>query len=1051
MAKINLEQIWSDWHAEEKPLGKGSYGTVYKAVRQDNNLTSYSAVKVISIPQDPSEIDTLRSEGLDMNQSKTYLKGVVDDFVREIQLMQSFKGTQNIVSVEDYKVVPKTDEIGWDIYIRMELLTSFNEYVCDKKLSEQDVIKLGIDICTALEMCESRNIIHRDIKPDNIFINDFGYFKLGDFGIARTMANMTNGMSQKGTPFYMAPEVFVSNRYDARVDICSLGIVMYKLLNKDLLPFIESKDQLMNPNAKANALERRKLGEPMIPPCEASPAMANLILRACAHDPDDRFANASEMKAALMSVQNGTYKILSLDPDATTSVRRKSQDLNSTTSVRRKEQNFDGTTSVRHAPQNYTDNAPNTFGTKKKSKAPAIIAAILAVVLLAGGGFIAYPHIANMLNIEQTGDVGESDDKQNDTAKYSKKDNEQIASIISEAEAVVNDDIEGAIAKIQTGLVTYPKSADLQDKLDEYTERLSAQIKADTLDKAAKLADSGDYVAAMAMIETARKDSPDDADYKSAYDNYAAAHKSNLVSEALESADTLSANGDYLGALQTVNQALKAVGDDNSLTAAAKTYEDAYAKSVSAQVDAYLAEQNITAAKQLLDTASKEIPNNAVIKAEKDEVDKYKTVSLSTLNPINGNIKWNEGTPLDSFGNTYNDVDNYVIIVPGYNNRGIVNYVEYKLDKKYTEFSFMFSPYTSISEDASAYIQIYVNDVLRYTTDVITRKSDPFRVNVDVSDATTLKIVIRMTSYADIMLSDVILTNTPDFKSSINTNYTSLSTLTPINGSMTWDNDYPRDSLNNTYNSAVNYSVIIPGYNNRGIVNYAEYRLDKKYTEFSFMFSPYTSISEDASAYIQIYVNDVLRYTTDVITRKSDPFRVNVDVSDATTLKIVIRMTSYADIMLSDVILTNTPDFKSSINTNYTSLSTLTPINGSMTWDNDYPRDSLNNTYNSAVNYSVIIPGYNNRGIVNYAEYYINSNYSSLEFQIAPYTSIEKDATAQVIVYVDDVIRYTSPQISRTTNCFSTGKIDLKGAKYIKIQITHTSYSNIMIFDAKLY
>ena len=905
MAKINLEQIWSDWHAEEKPLGKGSYGTVYKAVRQDNNLTSYSAVKVISIPQDPSEIDTLRSEGLDMNQSKTYLKGVVDDFVREIQLMQSFKGTQNIVSVEDYKVVPKTDEIGWDIYIRMELLTSFNEYVCDKKLSEQDVIKLGIDICTALEMCESRNIIHRDIKPDNIFINDFGYFKLGDFGIARTMANMTNGMSQKGTPFYMAPEVFVSNRYDARVDICSLGIVMYKLLNKDLLPFIESKDQLMNPNAKANALERRKLGEPMIPPCEASPAMANLILRACAHDPDDRFANASEMKAALMSVQNGTYKILSLDPDATTSVRRKSQDLNSTTSVRRKEQNFDGTTSVRHAPQNYTDNAPNTFGTKKKSKAPAIIAAILAVVLLAGGGFIAYPHIANMLNIEQTGDVGESDDKQNDTAKYSKKDNEQIASIISEAEAVVNDDIEGAIAKIQTGLVTYPKSADLQDKLDEYTERLSAQIKADTLDKAAKLADSGDYVAAMAMIETARKDSPDDADYKSAYDNYAAAHKSNLVSEALESADTLSANGDYLGALQTVNQALKAVGDDNSLTAAAKTYEDAYAKSVSAQVDAYLAEQNITAAKQLLDTASKEIPNNAVIKAEKDEVDKYKTVSLSTLNPINGNIKWNEGTPLDSFGNTYNDVDNYVIIVPGYNNRGIVNYVEYKLDKKYTEFSFMFSPYTSISEDASAYIQIYVNDVLRYTTDVITRKSDPFRVNVDVSDATTLKIVIRMTSYADIMLSDVILTNTPDFKSSINTNYTSLSTLTPINGSMTWDNDYPRDSLNNTYNSAVNYSVIIPGYNNRGIVNYAEY--------------------------------------------------------------------------------------------------------------------------------------------------YINSNYSSLEFQIAPYTSIEKDATAQVIVYVDDVIRYTSPQISRTTNCFSTGKIDLKGAKYIKIQITHTSYSNIMIFDAKLY
>ena len=57
--------------------------------------------------------------------------------------MESFKGVQNIVSVEDYKVLENKEEIGWNIFIRMELLTPFNKYTADKKLTETEVIKLG--------------------------------------------------------------------------------------------------------------------------------------------------------------------------------------------------------------------------------------------------------------------------------------------------------------------------------------------------------------------------------------------------------------------------------------------------------------------------------------------------------------------------------------------------------------------------------------------------------------------------------------------------------------------------------------------------------------------------------------------------------------------------------------------------------------------------------------------------------------------------------------------------------------------------------------------
>ena len=334
MSKERIAQVWPEWEIEEQ-LGKGSYGTVYKAVRKDNNIQSHAAIKVISIPTDSSEIDSLRSEGLSLEGAKTYFQGIVNDFVGEIQLMESLKGVQNIVSVEDYKVIERTEEIGWDIYIRMELLTPFNSYIRDHQMSEKDVIKLGVDICTALEICSKRDIVHRDIKPENIFINDFGYFKLGDFGIARKLENSTGGLSQKGTFNYMAPEVATGTRYDARVDLYSLGIVLYRLLNGNKLPFIETEQQLLNPNERKAAVERRIRGERFAPPGNASPQVAAVIMRACTYNPAARFANATEMKDALTRAGMGMYVVPQpVDMDQTVSVRHAANTVNQTVNQR---------------------------------------------------------------------------------------------------------------------------------------------------------------------------------------------------------------------------------------------------------------------------------------------------------------------------------------------------------------------------------------------------------------------------------------------------------------------------------------------------------------------------------------------------------------------------------------------------------------------------------------------------------------------------------------------------------------------------------------------
>ena len=309
-----LSTIWPEWKVVDQ-IGEGSFGKVYKVVREEHGITDYAAIKVISIPQSDAEITSLRAEGLDATGTRSYFEGIVTDFVNEIKLMVSMKGTSNIVSVEDYKVQEKTDKIGWNIYIRMELLTSLNEYIAEKKLTETEVIKLGQDICTALQLCAQRNIIHRDVKPENIFVSSFGDFKIGDFGIARELEKTGGSLSSKGTYSYMAPEVKNSNHYDATVDTYSLGLVLYKLLNNNRLPFLNPHMQLIQYQDRKNALQRRLDGELLPTPVGASNKMALVIMKACSFDPQLRYKSAAEMNVALETVKTGTYQPEPKDSD----------------------------------------------------------------------------------------------------------------------------------------------------------------------------------------------------------------------------------------------------------------------------------------------------------------------------------------------------------------------------------------------------------------------------------------------------------------------------------------------------------------------------------------------------------------------------------------------------------------------------------------------------------------------------------------------------------------------------------------------------------------
>ncbi len=300
---MNINQVWPEWN-EDCVLGEGSFGKVYRAKRVEYGRTFYSAIKVLTVPKNQQEIKFARSQGMNDEAIYNYFRGLVDNLLNEITLMDNLKGAKNIVGIEDYKIIEREGEIGWDIFIRMELLTPFDSFISNPEFSQKDVIRLGVDICTALEVCEQNYVVHRDIKPDNIFISRFGEYKLGDFGIARKLEATQANLSRKGTLNYMAPEVYKSEEYGPNVDIYSLGLVLYTLLNNNRVAFLPPYPQPISYKDNEEALTKRLSGVPLTPPCNAGASLGAAILKACSYRAHDRYQTATEFKNALIAEWN---------------------------------------------------------------------------------------------------------------------------------------------------------------------------------------------------------------------------------------------------------------------------------------------------------------------------------------------------------------------------------------------------------------------------------------------------------------------------------------------------------------------------------------------------------------------------------------------------------------------------------------------------------------------------------------------------------------------------------------------------------------------------
>lgn len=281
-------KIAGHWQIREF-LGSGSGGksAVFRLVHTDSDSVE-STLKVVNLIEKRGNFESLsESRKAEYERAKHESKEFAE---QEVLLMNKLQGRTNVVAYSDHTFVDWADETGFgcDMLIRMELLSDLrSEIEASRKFDQDEIVKIGRDICTALVLCHKKNILHRDIKPENIFYNEDGNYKLGDFGVSRILsaAPTSSASTNVCTPEYAAPEQLFG-KYDKRVDIYSLGLVLYELSNNNLLPFATSS------YITGNEVQMRTLGTSLPAPCNASKALASVILKACAFRPEDRYQTA---------------------------------------------------------------------------------------------------------------------------------------------------------------------------------------------------------------------------------------------------------------------------------------------------------------------------------------------------------------------------------------------------------------------------------------------------------------------------------------------------------------------------------------------------------------------------------------------------------------------------------------------------------------------------------------------------------------------------------------------------------------------------------------
>ncbi len=268
---VVVGELIAERYELEELVGTGGMSSVYRA--HDRLLERHVAIKVLH--------EQFTADG-----------DYVERFRREARAVAQLSHP-NIVTVIDRGEHDDRQFIVFE-YVDGENLKALVER--EGPLPEREAIELALQVARALGFAHEQGLVHRDVKPQNVLLNDGGQAKVTDFGIARSLevsGNLTQSGTVMGTSDYIAPEQARGSKVDAQSDVYSLGTVLYELLTGEV-PF-------QGDNFVAVAMQHINQPPPSVRERrpELSPCVDEVVQRAMAKEPRDRFGSMDELCSAL--------------------------------------------------------------------------------------------------------------------------------------------------------------------------------------------------------------------------------------------------------------------------------------------------------------------------------------------------------------------------------------------------------------------------------------------------------------------------------------------------------------------------------------------------------------------------------------------------------------------------------------------------------------------------------------------------------------------------------------------------------------------------------
>lgn len=242
-------------------------------------------VKIISIPASRTQLDALLLTGAypDEQSALKYFGELAGEIENEVQAIAKLARIEGFMPFEGCQVVPMDGGVGYEVYLLSTYRRTLTKQFAREPMTHLRAMNLGLDLCASLAVSRHAGYLYTDLKPSNIYLTDDKEFRIGDLGFVRLDSLTYASLPDKYRSEYTAPELTDSfASLNTTIDIYAVGLILYQAYNNGVLPV-------------------RGADGTIVPPEFADYEMAEIILKACAQNPADRWQDPVLMGQALVS------------------------------------------------------------------------------------------------------------------------------------------------------------------------------------------------------------------------------------------------------------------------------------------------------------------------------------------------------------------------------------------------------------------------------------------------------------------------------------------------------------------------------------------------------------------------------------------------------------------------------------------------------------------------------------------------------------------------------------------------------------------------------